>query len=169
MAYPPKGHPDRPLRLAASSMLTLGILLLLLSACGGFGMIGLATSGAANWVAVVSMVVGMLFYVAPGVGFIVCWVYLKRYQRWAAIVGIVLTSLLLLGALFMFIGMLAMALSSPDDGPPWLMSLIPLLFVIAFTQLIVHLSKSFKAIRIHEAEGPQGHGFEPLMAERVHA
>ena len=144
-------------------MMTLGVVLLLFSTCPGIGTVLAIASGTgpAGW----ELAVAMGLYLAPGVGFVVCSVKLKRYRPWAAIVGLVLAGMGVLVSLLMVLGFFVLAVTAAEGVQSWglLLLLIPVLFIAAFTQLIVHLSKSFKAIRIHEMEGPQGYGFVPIM------
>ncbi len=164
MAIPPKGHPDRPLRLAARSMMGLGVILLVLSTCAGIGLgIALARGPGGGGTPLLAAV-GLFFYVAPGVALIVCSIYLKRYRMWAAIVGLVLAGMACLFSLVMLLGFVFATVSGGGESIGLLLTLIPLLFVAAFIQLIVHLARSFNAIRIHQVQGPQGHGFQPIYA-----
>lgn len=144
-------------------MMGLGVLLLILSTCGGIGLVMSIVGGGPQTVP--ASVFGLIFWMAPGIGYIVCSVHLKRYKAWAAIVGLVLTGLALMAAVLMFGALLIVALTSGAGSTEFLFALIPLLFIAAFAQLIVHLSRSFKAIRIHEMEVPQGYGFQPILTQ----
>ncbi|MEM6561617.1 MAG: hypothetical protein AAF656_08450 [Planctomycetota bacterium] len=161
MALPKRGDPRRPLLLAASSMLSLGVLLLLLSGCTGYFVFIERQTGA--WAELIVMAV---FYVAPGIGLIVASIFLKRYKPWAVIVGIVLTALLILGTIF--IAFSSLLFSGPLVGGTGMLIIggVALLFVLAFTQLILQLVKSFGIIREH-GPGQEPQGFELIMGEQV--
>ena len=167
MAYPPKGHPDRPLRLAASSMLTPGVLALLLSTCVGvFTVPGMATGVTQLPPHLILLtVLRLLAFLVPGAGLVLCSVYLKRYRRCAAIVGLVLAAIPLAICLMALVGILWGLLTDEFEFRELISipAAVLLLFVFAFAQLVVHLGQSFKAIRVHEQEA--GHGFEPLPAD----
>ena len=159
MPIPPRGDPRRPLQLAIRSMRLLGGILLLFSTCATapFFLRG-GRPGGVPWVALI----GMLFYLAPGICFIVFAVFLARRQFWAVVASLCLASascLLMLGALAFFV-----TFALRDDFQPIL--LVPLgviaLIVVALGQLIYHLARSFEAIRIVE---PQERGFEPIMMQ----
>ena len=164
MALPPKGHPDRPLRLAARSMLILGGLLTLLTPFAGLlsllSIILPHMIPGMGWV----VAVALLLYTVTGWGFILGGVYLKRYRRWAAVVGIALTSLLLLG-LLMLLGILVIMVGAAASRSHWLIALFLLMLAAGFTQLLAYLFQSFEAIRLNQGRWPRGHGFQPIMAE----
>lgn len=166
MALPPRGHPERPLRLAVRSMWVLGVFLVGLGSCALGGLIMAAAGGGLPMAAAM---VGSC-YVLPGVAFILCAVFVGRYQEWAAIAGIALASLGagtgLIGAIsttFVFL-MQAQESGATLATPMLIGTLIALLVAAACGQLIYHLAKSFAAIRHHNwMHPPAGRGFTPMM------
>ena len=165
MPLPPKGHPDRPLRLAARTMLVLGVLLLLMATCVG-GVAGTAMFNARNsgrptpGPGVFLLVALLAVYVLPGATMILCWHHLKEYRRWAVIVGLVVAGLALAVSLLGLVSNVIGLLVSDRGSVGGL--IMAMLFLAAFGQLLYHLIKSFEAIRLHEQGQTQGHGFQPI-------
>ena len=159
-------RPDRYLRYAASSMMVLGVLVVLLALLVLVPIIAAFRSGAGGGVGGVGglawILVGlMLIYGLTGAGFIVASVFVRKRKRWAVILGIVLTSLALL---FTTIGLIGNLLTAAGGGASGLGLIFSIVFVIAFAQLLVHLSRCFGIIRREEAEGGiDGRGFEPIL------
>ena len=166
MALPPKGDPRRPLVLAIRSTRLLGIIFLAFGAISLLPLaLGLGRGRGGNWAMTLFMIIGCLFYFVPGIGYIVCSMFLTRRQPWAIITALVLASINLLLVLFGLLG-LVVAMASDNSGMPFI--LIPLaivlIFVLALVQLIYHLSRSFESLR-HPPDGI--HGFEPIRAQPV--
>ncbi|MEM8874227.1 MAG: hypothetical protein AAGD32_08190 [Planctomycetota bacterium] len=145
-------------------MQSVGVLLISIAV-----LLGALTISAGGSAAVIAIVVFSTFYVVPGTLLIITSIYLKRYQTWAVIVGLVLTSLLLLGCLMIIAGGLINVLLV-DDGDVniggYVMLGVGVLFLIAFSQLLYLLIKSFDVIRM----GPEDNaprGFEPIMPTSV--
>ena len=163
MALPPRGDLRRPMHLAIRSMWILGGLLVALGICGtGGGLLVAQRGGLPPGMAVMQMI-GALFYLVPGVLYIVFALYLKQRQFWAVIAGLVLASGQLLFVLFGFVASLVMYFV-PNSGlpPPFLIAIgVMGLFALALAQLVYHLARSFQAIR-EPPYGKEERGFEPV-------
>ncbi|MEM6312613.1 MAG: hypothetical protein AAF743_00890 [Planctomycetota bacterium] len=135
--------------------------MLLLSGCTGYVLINENEAGD-----VAALIFMTAIYIAPGIGLIVASIFLKRYKPWAVIVGIVLTALLILGTIFIAFSILLF--SGPLAGGTGMLIIggVAVLFVLAFTQLILQLVKSFGIIREH-GPGQEPQGFELIMGEQV--
>jgi hypothetical protein len=107
------------------------------------------------------IVVGVfMIYLIPGVLFLIFAIFLKRRQSWAIIGGMVLSSILLLLSV---LSLVALLINSARAGqtPAFLIGLlINLLFLAAFTQLLIHLSQSFRALNYFPPD--ERRGFEPV-------
>lgn len=157
MPLPPRGSPLRPLHLAVRSMRMLGIILLLISM---MSILSMALVRMRSGGIIMLMMVSMLTYMIPGVLFLVFSVYLSRKRAWAIIGGLVLTSISLL-VLLIGVVTTTYAVSQFGQSPAVLIAFaVFALFIAAFVQLIVHLSKSFNALRHTPVD--QQRGFEPL-------
>ena len=108
MTIPPKGDPRRPLHLAIRSMRLLGGILILFATCATVPMLVLKGRGAAAAPPVL-IVLGLMFYVVPGVCFIVLSIFLARRQFWAVVASICMASVACLFALVMFVGLVIVA------------------------------------------------------------
>lgn len=159
MALPPKGDLRRPLHLAIRSMRLLGIVFITLGMLGilpivwiGWQMLG------AVWLFFI--VVVLMFYVGPGILYIVCAIYLKRRRTWAVVMAIVIASLHLLLVLAAIISIL-ISIASTGNNSLWIAAGILALFIMAFAQLIYHLSRSFESLKCPPME--EQRGFEPVL------
>lgn len=177
MVCPPKGHPERPLRLAASSMLTLGVLGgllgLPLAIAGAFvvwsamqptrndpgalGLLGVAITGG------LSGLVGILLLLLPGVSFFVAGIFLKRHRKWAAVLGLVTAGLLTLALLLVRAGSLSAALEA--GGMFLLLPLSGLAAIAVLGRLIYWLVGSLRAIQLYRHGAVVGS--EPVMSGRA--
>jgi hypothetical protein len=167
MALPPKGDPRRPLHLAVRSMRLLGAILILFATCAGvtFGLV--AVRVAARGMPVWGMAFGILFYLLPGLVFIILAMYVKQRQAWAVAASICVTSV---GAMVVLLGLVAVVftgVSDPGRSPAiWIAIGALVLILAALGQLIYLLSRSFEAIR---CAPPDERGFEPVMAQPLAA
>jgi hypothetical protein len=175
MPLPPKGDPQRPLRLAVRSTRILGILFV---AIGLLGMLPIfflrggrgAGAGGGLSLALMSVVAmtTILIYVAPGALYLVCAVFIGRRRTWAVITAMVLAGIQLAFLMLGLVSLLVMFLSAAP-GARSMTALIPLgigaLVLVALAQLEYHLSKCFEAIR--HAPVDEQRGFEPLPAAPV--
>ena len=168
MPLPPKDDPDYPLFAAARSMTLLGVVQLLLAFCVGAGALmamgGQQGQGQGVSVADVILlgVVAAIIFV-PAVLLLVASSGLKSYKAWAATLGIVLVSLGLCWSVLATVGgLLRLAAGQFGSAAEAFGGLaVPLLFALAYLQLILLLSRSYAAIRLHNQQ--YGHGFEPQM------
>ena len=171
MALPPKGDPQRPLKLAVRSTRVLGILFCALGMCGTLPMLylGLArpAAGAGGGGGIARMAfVGLstiLVYFGPGALYLVCAVFIARRRTWAVITAMVLAAIQLLFITFGMVMFVIMFLSNAGTTPTYVMSFplgIMLLVILALAQLEYHLSKCFEAIRLAPLDVQRG--FEPL-------
>jgi hypothetical protein len=170
MAVPPKGDPRRPLHLAIRSTRVLAVIFLLLGTCSfsPFFLRGPMPGSAGLFI---SMSV-LVFYIGPGVAYLVFSIYLKRRQFWAVVAALVLASiqlfLSLLGGVFFVVAMAAGQSRTPSV--PTAVAVIPTaiigLVVLALAQLVYHLALSFEAIKYAPAE--ELRGFEPLMGQGIY-
>jgi hypothetical protein len=163
MALPPKGDPRRPMYLAIRSMRLLGIIIVLFSLLMFIPVIALRGSGGAAVGFSILFIVMAMVYLIPGLLFILCSIFLKRRQAWAIIVGIILSSIVLLMSVFGFFAGL-LQLGAGNSSPLMLIQFtISLIFVAAFTQLIFHLSKSFESLRVLNTEVQRGFELLPVV------
>jgi len=164
MPLPPKGNPRRPLHLAIRSTRLLGIVFL----C--FGMLVMLPSlmflrrGGAGMSIMLFSLISAMFYLGPGVLYLICSIFLKQRKFWAIVVGLVLASLHLV---FLFAGSFAyVAVLLSQEFSPWMIApaVMIIAFILALAQLIYHLAKSFEAIKYPPDEQ---RGFEPLMVQPI--
>jgi hypothetical protein len=160
MPLPPRGNPERPLRLAIRSTRLLGIVFLCF---GAISLVPLAFYRARGpgFAFTLFYVLASLVYLTPGIGYIICSVFLSKRQPGAIVATIVLAVLNVLFILFGFGVLLVTVARNNDPLMPYI--LIPIaigaIFILALIQLIYHLSKSFEALR----HPPTPHGFAPIM------
>jgi hypothetical protein len=160
MALPPKGDPRRPLFLAVRSMRLLGIIIILLSAVMFIPFFVLSRSaGTGSGFSLLFLIIALV-YLIPGILFVLCAIFLARRQAWAIIVGLVLSSMVLLFSLFGLVAGLIRAATGTSEPFMAIQLIISLVFVAAFTQLIFHLSRSFESVRYMNMDVQRG--FEPL-------
>ncbi len=168
MPLPPKGDPQRPLRLAVRSTRFLGILFIGLGMCGTMPMVwaGMRGGPAAGFgVMAVIVLSTVLIYFGPGSLYLMCSVFIARRRTWAVITALALVGIHLL---FMSVGLGALLVaffsgsSHFDDAFLLIPAAVVLLVLIALAQLAYHLSKCFEAIR--QAPLDVQRGFEPLPA-----
>ena len=160
MALPPKNDPRRPIFLAASSMRLLGGLLILLA--GLLGAVGaFASRGPRGGSVPVGAIVVTLILGLAGVAFLVSSIFVVRRQKWAVVLGLVLTGLELLLSVLSIAGLLVSGgLGNPAVTVPLV---ITVLFFAAYVQLAVHLSKALTAIDLPPwGKGEAARGFEVI-------
>ncbi len=160
MALPPKKDPRRPIFLAASSMRLLGGLLILVA--GLFGAIAaFAPRGPRGGSVPVAAIITAMIFGLAGVAFLVSSIFVVRRQKWAVVLGLVLTALELLLIVLNVVGMLMRGgLDNPANGVPLVISV---LFFAAFGQLAVHLSKALPALDLPPwGKGEAARGFEVI-------
>lgn len=142
MASPPKTDPSRSLRVAATNMLWLGIII------GFFGLCVLAVTlrdfraaqpGFGKTVNVVVAVLVGLGMLLPAVLYLLCGILLNCKRRWAATLGIRLTWAELTFAGLVSVASLAMCLTAK---PNIIATLITLVWVAALVQLLVYLRRA---------------------------
>jgi hypothetical protein len=165
MALPPKGDPTRPMYLAIRSMRLLGIIIVLFSLLMFIPVIALRGSGGAGIGFSILFIIMALVYLIPGLLFILCSIFLKRRQAWAIIVGIILSSIVLLMSIFGLIAGLFQMVTGNSEPFMLVQLIISLIFVAAFAQLIFHLSKSFESLRVLNMSVQRG--FEPLPVASI--
>ncbi len=163
MALPPKGDPRRPMHLAIRSMRLLGVILILLSLLGMLPLFFIpAARPGVSKILMIFFFGALLIYLIPGVLFLIFSIFLKRRQAWAIIGGIVLSSILLLIAVIALAGVLV-NFATVGHTPAALIGLVmSVLFVAAFTQLIIHLSQSFKALKYFPVDEQRGFEVAPV-------
>jgi hypothetical protein len=160
MGIPARGDPRRPLYLAVRSTRVLGILFLLI---GTFVSLLLSVRGGMPRRGGIFLTGGLLlFYVGPGVVYLITAIYLKRRQFWAVVVGLVLASIQSLFVLLGIAGILLTLMRQPAVSIALVPMGVMIFVLLALAQLIYHLSLSFEAIKYAPTE--EQHGFEPLMA-----
>jgi hypothetical protein len=162
MPLPPKGDPRRPLYLAIRSTRVLAAIFLLFGSFAVFPLVvGGVMLGGLSAIATASFFV---FYMGPGVVYLLCSIYLKRRQFWAVLVSLVLASIQLLlaltGMVFLFVALNQMSRIGNFTFLLW--AIIPIaLIILALAQLIYHLILSFEAIKYIPIE--EQRGFEPIL------
>ena len=163
MPLPPRGDPRRPLHLAIRSTRLLGGLFVVIGLLAlGLPMLYMFRGGGAGPMAI-TLAVGAMAYLVPGIAYILCAIYLRRRQLWAVIVGIVLASIQLLLVLFGLVGIAVGLANAGSVVPVFLFVYLGLIVLVgvALAQLIYHLARSFEAIK-HPPFGEEIRGFEPL-------
>ncbi len=113
----------------------------------------------------IQLVMGIMFYVIPGIAYLLLAMYLRRRQFWAVVASLVLASIQFLLTLATTIVLVAFALN--EEMPPvplYIMGAVTGLVCLALAQLIYHLALSFEAIKHVPPE--EQRGFEPLMPTR---
>ena len=162
LPLPPKGDPQRPLSLAIRSTRLLGIVLIL------FGFVALLPFAATpRGISLLLTIVIALFYLGPGVLYLLCAIFLKRRRLWAVVVALVLASIQLLLAILGIVTFAIQMFSALHMNSMGAFAIIPLIvilfFIAAFVQLIYHLSCCFEAIKFSPPEFQRG--FEPLVVQ----
>jgi hypothetical protein len=161
MALPPRGDPQRPLFSAIRSMGLLGVVLILFSLIGILQILFSASTTMRSNIDVVFLF-GSIF-LAPGILYVLCAIFLEHRRKWAAIVGLVLASMQLLAAVIIVV-VLVIAISPQKlvqffgAEPVIMVAIVHFLLIVTLARLVYHLSKSFKTI----GKSPQ-RGFEPIM------
>lgn len=169
MALSPKGDPQRPLQLAIRTTRSLGALFLVLGGCASIPLFiegfrapapGAAAAAPSIWRSLFSL----LFYLGPGILYLVFSIFLARRRLWALIATMALAGVqVILMAIAMAV--LLVMLSSFAGGAPSAMVWIPLAIMVvliaAIGQLIYYCARSFPVIRQPLIE--QQRGFEPLQ------
>ena len=152
MALPPKGDPRRPLHLAVHSMLLLGIVFALL----GLLVMAVTMNASARIGARGSLAVYIipLFYLVPGVLYILFSIFLRQRQQWAVIASLALVGVHELMALLILVRLVLSGVAVN-----WVL-IVVLVWILALAQLLFHLAKSFESIRAYQELVPRG--FEPL-------
>ena len=162
MALPPRGDPRRPLHLAVRSMRILGILYLGLSTCVGSAFLRFGRGMGISF----ALIGAILFYVTPGVCYVIFSIFLQRRQFWAVVASLVLAGV---NVILILISLVFMTVAIAQSRGTVVEFAIPLgavmLILAALAQLIYHLSLSFEAIKYTP---PGERGFEPLMASAYH-
>jgi hypothetical protein len=159
MPLPPRGDPQRPLFLAVRSTRLLGILMIAFSLLVMTPMMYVSRG---RMMPIFEIAFGLI-YLVPGILYFLCAIFLKRRQFWAIVLGLVLASIQLLLTL---LGAASLLAATRIRGEPEMILLgVILLFIAAFVQLIVHLSKSFEAIKYAPIE--QRRGFEPTGVQPI--
>jgi len=164
MAIPPRGDPRRPLHLAVRSTRLLGILFLLIGTLMSSLTLRGGIPGRRGMVLTALL---LLFYIGPGVVYLVTAIFLARRRFWAVVVGLVLASLQSLFVLFAIGSILIDIMRHPSRSVAMIPMVVMIFVILALAQLIYHLSRSFEAIRYAPVEDQ--HGFEPVMAKAVEA
>jgi hypothetical protein len=156
------------MHLAVRSMWLLGGLLVALGMCGTGGGLFLARRGGLPRGMAVMQMIGALFYLVPGVLYIVFAIYVKQRQFWAVIAGLVLAAAQFLFLLVGFVATLVMYFLPDSDLPrPFLVVIgVMGLFTLALAQLVYHLARSFQAIQL-PPYGKDERGFEPVGVHPV--
>lgn len=170
MPLPRRNDPQRPLALAIRSTRLLGIVMILFSLLpmGGIIVASRSFSSRPGVGELVAVGVIMLLIMGPGIMYLLCSIFMKRRRKWAIIVAIVLSSIQLLWIGFSGITLLLSingSSSTQQTGIAIAMGVI-LIFLLAFIQLIVHLSKSFSSLHHDPVAGDRG--FAPIMVQPVH-
>jgi hypothetical protein len=162
MTLPPKGDPQRPLRLAVRLMRVLGTAFVALGLISVLPYL-LMMRGRGMGVPFF-MFTSVGFYVVPGALYLVCAIFLARRKQWAVVVAIALDALQLGLMLFALVMVLIYA--------PWMseqLLLIPIgalaVFTLVLGALAYYLMKSFRAIREQPPELERG--FETLPPAAV--
>ncbi|HWE03278.1 MAG TPA: hypothetical protein VG326_12790 [Tepidisphaeraceae bacterium] len=167
MAIPPKGDPQRPLHLAIRSTRLLGIILV------SFGLLALAPIlmmarrrlGGVMISFLSIYFLAAIVYLVPGAAYLVIAYFLKRRRYWAIVTGLILASIQLVLALCVaasFVVMwLGQGLGQGLSPPAYIGGAVVALIILALTQLIYHLIKSFGSIKHVSIE--EQRGFEPLI------
>ena len=156
---------QRPLRLAIRSTRILGIAMLLISTIIVIPMVLVMRAGI-GFPTLIPMVIVAIFYILPGVLYVLCAIFMKRRKTWAVIVALVLALLHLLSTSFFGIALLIGINPAPGQEPFfWAAVCIVHLFAAAFGQLVYHLSTSFRAIRAMPVGGERG--FAPIVVQKV--
>lgn len=168
MGPSPDGDRRRPLHLAVRSTRSLGALFLLLGGCASIPLIvGLGGAAAAPppKAQIPRIVASLLFYLAPGVIYLLCSIFLARRRIWALITTMTVAglqiALMAFGMAMLLYGMVA------QRGPSlplllWIPLLIMFVLILALARLEYHLVRSLQAIRQQQVEDQRG--FEPLSA-----
>jgi hypothetical protein len=161
MPLPPKGDPRRPLHLAIRSTRVLAAIFLLFGSCAFLPL--LMTGGMRGGMEVFSLISVVLFYMGPGVIYLLCSIYLQRRQFWAVLTSLILASIQLLITLAGVIAFVVLVFSQSNSS--FNFTIIPivllLIVILALAQLIYHLTLSFEAIK-HVPIDEQ-RGFEPIL------
>lgn len=165
MPLPPKGDPRRPMHLAIRSMRMLGIILIALSLLGMLPLFFVPAAGPGiSKIFMIFFLSAILIYLIPGVLFLIFSIFLKRRQAWAIIGGIILSSILLLLSVIALAGVL-INFATVGHTPGALIGLVmSVLFVAAFTQLVIHLSQSFKALNYFPLDEQRGFEVAPVAS-----
>lgn len=168
MPLPPRDDPQRPLALAIRSTRLLGIVMILLSFIPllSIGFAARSFSGLPAWIEIIAISMILLLILGPGVMYLLCSIFMKRRRKWAIIVAIILSSIQLAWIGFSGATLIASIVESPgqNSGIFVAMGLI-VIFMLAFIQLLVHLSKSFSSLRHIPIGGERG--FSPIMVQPV--
>ena len=163
MPLPPKGDPRRPMHLAIRSMRLLGIILILLTLLGFVPFLYISGGGrAVPRLMLMFFFSALVIYLIPGVLFLIFAIFLKRRQFWAVVGGIVLSSILLIFSLLSLVAVLLNFATAGHTPVGFIGLMISMLFLAAFTQLIIHLSQSFKALNYFPVEEQRGFEVAPV-------
>lgn len=167
MVLPPRGDPRRPLHLAVWTARGLAAVFLFFGACGLVPQLYLLAQGGGQYASVAALgIVGSMFYLLPGVAYVVFAIYLRQHRFWAVVAALVLAG----GQGLMFLlGTGVLTWVYFREGLAWAV-LIPIalmgVVLFALAVLIYLLARSFAAIR-HPPFGREERGFEPLRVRPV--
>ncbi len=172
MALPPRGDPDRPLRVAARLMMRVGIFGLVVGLPLGVGLGLLVLFEISNpprpdpgaigagliFASALAVALFALFLLAlPGALFVVAATALKRYKLWGALLGLIVAGLLLLTYAAFTVATLPWVIES--GGKAFLVSIIGLLLCLRFGGIVYHLLAAVRVIRTRQLDSSAGRAF----------